>query len=120
MRAMPPRAEARSPGCVAAVLVYAALCLYLYWTTPVWWFLAFATPALLGLGVFTVNELIGILLLAQSRRVFEAQGVRCLLVYSESPLWEDYIRDKWLSRLGRSAATLNWSHRSRWPPSIEV
>lgn len=44
-----------------------------------------------------------------------ASGKRLLLVYSNSPHWQAYIEERWLSRLGRVAVVLNWSEQARWP-----
>lgn len=120
IRAMPPRAEARSPGCVAVVLAYLTFSLYLYWATRAWLWLALAIPAVLVVGSVVVSEVFSFVLLAESRRAFEARGIRCLVVYSESPTWEEYICDRWLPRLGHCAVMLNSSDRSRWPASLEV
>jgi hypothetical protein len=43
-----------------------------------------------------------------------AQGKRLLLVYSNSPNWQEYIEANWLPRLEPVAVVLNWSERSTW------
>jgi hypothetical protein len=42
------------------------------------------------------------------------RGKRVLLVYSNSPHWQEYIESTWLPRLEPYAIVLNWSERSRW------
>jgi hypothetical protein len=42
-------------------------------------------------------------------------GKCLLLVYSNSPHWQGYIEEHWLSRIGRISVVLNWSDRARWP-----
>ena len=42
------------------------------------------------------------------------RGKYILFVYSNSPIWHDYLREGILPRLGRRAVILNWSERSRW------
>jgi hypothetical protein len=42
------------------------------------------------------------------------RGKRVLLVYSNSPHWQEYIESMWLPRLEPHAVVLNWSQRSRW------
>jgi hypothetical protein len=42
------------------------------------------------------------------------RGRRVLFVYSDSPVWGDYIRERMLPRLPASAVILNWSLRSTW------
>jgi hypothetical protein len=41
-------------------------------------------------------------------------GKRFLLVYSESPNWQQHIEEKWIPKLKERAVFLNWSHRSEW------
>lgn len=48
------------------------------------------------------------------------RGIRCLVIHSDSPTWQDHIRDTWMPRLGGRATSLNWSERNRWPNSLEV
>ena len=42
------------------------------------------------------------------------RGARVLLVYSDSPVWHDYIEENVLPKLPRRTITLNWSERRRW------
>ena len=44
-----------------------------------------------------------------------SSGKRLLLVYSNSPHWQVYIEEHWLSRIGGVAVVLNWSERAGWP-----
>ena len=41
-------------------------------------------------------------------------GKRGLLVYSNSPNWQQYIEQNWLPRIGSQFVVLNWSNRSKW------
>lgn len=43
-----------------------------------------------------------------------------LLVYSNSPIWQDYIEQHLLPQLGRRAVLLNWSERREWKQSLAV
>jgi hypothetical protein len=43
------------------------------------------------------------------------RGRRVIFVYSNSPVWRDYVEANILPRLPASAVVLNWSERSRWP-----
>ncbi len=43
------------------------------------------------------------------------QGRRLLVVYSNSPVWQEYVEANWLPRLADVAVLLNWSERKRWP-----
>ena len=47
------------------------------------------------------------------------RGRDILFVYSESPIWRDYIEDRILPALGKRAIVLNWSERRRWPFSLK-
>lgn len=46
--------------------------------------------------------------------VWCSRGTNVLLVYSESPIWQDYIESEILPRLPRSTVVLNWSQRRQW------
>jgi hypothetical protein len=37
-----------------------------------------------------------------------------LFVYSDSPVWKEYVESNILPRVGRHAVTLNWSRRREW------
>ncbi len=43
-----------------------------------------------------------------------ARGRRILLVYSRSPVWQQYIEANWLPRLCDHSIVLNWSDRANW------
>ena len=42
------------------------------------------------------------------------RGKHVLLVYSDSPIWHDYIEENIIPRLPRSTIILNWSQRRTW------
>ena len=46
--------------------------------------------------------------------VVAVNGRRILLVYSRSPVWQEYVEGNWLPRLRDYAMVLNWSDRSTW------
>ena len=50
------------------------------------------------------------------RRIIARYGPQCrgILVYSNSPNWQEYIEAHWLPRIGDRLAILNWSERSTW------
>ena len=120
LKAMPPRLEAQSPGCAAAILVFLLVCVVLFWQTRWLAWVGLALPAVIALGTVIARELRGRFLLAECRRILAPRGVSFLVVYSESPAWEAHIRDTWLPRLGPTAVLLNWTDRARWKPSLEV
>ncbi len=43
------------------------------------------------------------------------KGKDVLLVYSDSPVWHDYMLAEVLPQLQKRAVVLNWSHRKEWP-----
>jgi hypothetical protein len=47
-----------------------------------------------------------------------ARGRNILFVYSDSPIWHDYIEQHILPNLGERAVILNWSQRKRWRLSL--
>ena len=48
------------------------------------------------------------------------RGRYVLFVYSDSPIWREYIEREILPRLKDRAVVLNWSHRKRWRKSLAV
>jgi hypothetical protein len=46
------------------------------------------------------------------------RGRDILFVYSESPIWRDYIEKQILPHIGERAIVLNWSQRNRWRVSV--
>ncbi len=46
------------------------------------------------------------------------RGRDILFVYSNSPIWHDYIEQRILPQLGERAVILNWSERKRWRLSL--
>ena len=48
------------------------------------------------------------------------RGRYVLFVYSDSPIWHDYVEAHILPRLAEHAVVLNWSHRSRWRRTLPV
>ena len=119
-RALPSSVEPTSLGCLVTACGYLVVSLWLYrWTGELIW-LAIAAPGVLVAGAAALSALRGFMLLVETRRVLEPRGVRCLVVYSDSPVWQDHIRSTWLPRLGQHAVTLNWSERASWPPSLEA
>ena len=46
------------------------------------------------------------------------RGRDVLFVYSDSPIWREYIETRVLPFLGPRATVLNWSHRKRWSLSL--
>lgn len=46
------------------------------------------------------------------------RGINILFVYSDSPIWHDYIEERFLPFLGEHVIFLNWSQRKRWRISI--
>jgi hypothetical protein len=43
-----------------------------------------------------------------------------IVVYSNSPVWQEYFGRQVLPRLGERAVVLNWSERKRWTLSLPV
>lgn len=50
------------------------------------------------------------------RRFARAHGpeTRGILIYSNSPNWQQYIEQHWLPRIGPRLVVLNWSERATW------
>jgi hypothetical protein len=62
--------------------------------------------------------------LRRFRAAWRAKGKDLLLVYSNSPHWQQYVEQVWLPRWGHRAVVLNWSERAKWkrpfPPEVTL
>ena len=52
--------------------------------------------------------------------VWYPRGRYGLIVYSNSPVWQDYFEQHVLPHVRSRAAVLNWSERTRWTSSLAV
>ena len=112
--------EGANVGCTGIAVAIAALCFVAYrWSGLTGW-LVLAVPAALFTTLWLVRLLYGAMLLVVARAMLMPRGIRCIVIYSDSPNWQSYIISNWLPRLGTVAAILNWSDRARWPGSIQV
>jgi len=50
------------------------------------------------------------------RRAFAKRwpGRKGILIYSNSPNWQNYVETRWLPRLREQMVVLNWSERATW------
>jgi hypothetical protein len=106
---------------VVIALIYLGACLAWRAATRSLLPIVLAVPAVLGLWKAIARHLHGSDLLSRVRKEWAPRGIRCLVVHSRSQTWSMHVRSRWLPRLGSSAATLDWSERSTWPPeSLEA
>lgn len=121
-RAMPPPLRGTGPGagCLAWALAYMAGCAGIFAVFSRAWGTCLGIPVALVLGGFGASYLYGLALLTLVRSRWYPRGVRCLVVFSNSPNWETCVRDAWLPRIGGRAVVLNWSERSSWRSSLAV
>src|SRR5262245_14220720 len=73
--------------------------------------------AFVGLFLWLVGSL---LLLVVVWLTWCPRGRYALVVYSNSPVWQEYFETEMLPSLAGRAAILNWSARSRWEVSLPV
>ena len=73
-------------------------------------------PLLIPLGVFVLTTYLihGAALYVIVWLCWCTNGKHVLLVYSDSPVWHDYIKQNIIPRLPQSTIILNWSHRGTW------
>ncbi len=121
-RAVPPAIGRipSPPGCFVAIVIYVFLLAALFLAKRSFVPIAFAIPVVLVLGGRLAWFVYGVVLLAAVRRNWSPRGVRCLLVFSNSPVWQTHIETMWLPRFGHVAETLNWSERALWRPTLAV
>lgn len=67
---------------------------------------------LLALLLFSLHRLI---LYAVVWTLWLSRGKDVLFVYSDSPIWRDYMTEQVLPLVRERAVVLNWSERSKWP-----
>jgi hypothetical protein len=94
----------------------AAIGSWLVYLTGSWWFLILVGVPLL----LAAWRLYGVILLGIARLRWVPQGIRGVLVYSDSPNWQEHIETHWLPSFGTQFRVLNWSRRKEWKPSLEV
>lgn len=87
----------------------------------VWWewpFLILALPfVVIGLALWLLGST---LLLLAVWLVWCPRGRYALVVYSDSPVWQEYFDSQILPALAGRAAVLNWSARRHWKLSLAV
>lgn len=74
--------------------------------------LVIAVPALVLYLIYTVSLHFAVWI------SWYARGRDVLFVYSDSPIWHDYITEYILPRLRDRAVILNWSQRRKWRFSL--
>jgi hypothetical protein len=120
-RATPPSIESSHRLAAGGILItFSAGCAVLYWQRGWWVWLLIAAPAVSLLIALTATVVYELGLLALAQLVFGRQGIRCVVVHSQSPNWKDHISARWLPRLGNAAVTLDWSRRARWGSGLRV
>ena len=70
------------------------------------------SPLLLAVGIFAL--IYSILLHITIWAFFCSRGTAVMFVYSNSPIWREYIETNIIPYLPDSAITLNWSERTQW------
>jgi len=117
---MPPPLYRFTVGCSVAILGYVGFSSALFLATRSVLFLVLALPGLIALGYRALRHIRARQLLAEVQRTCAPRGVRCLIIYSNSPVWEEHVKAHWFPRLGPMADTLNWSERAAWQESLAV
>lgn len=79
------------------------------------WIPVMLAGALIGLPILGFYRLIrGLWLLRLFQTGFATQGKRVVLQYSRSPIWQSYIEEYWLPRLGQQVVVVDWSDHAKW------
>jgi hypothetical protein len=82
-------------------------------TRPALWLIVFVLSPLVFL-VLLAYVISALLLHMALWLVWGPLGRRVLFVYSNSPVWQEYIEQNVLPRLPETAVVLNWSERRSW------
>jgi hypothetical protein len=88
-----------------------------------WWLVALLVLFFPPLFVFVVVVLLLVLVGSLCLHItiwtwWCLRGRDILVLYSDSPLWHDYIEEQILPRAVDRAVILNWSQRKRWRVSV--
>jgi hypothetical protein len=75
--------------------------------------LVLSLPVILLVGAFWVLQRLALRMALLA--AWAPRGRQVLFVYSDSPVWGEYIRARMLPRLPANAVVLNWTERSTWP-----
>lgn len=81
----------------------------LYYLSGTWFVILGIIVAL-----YFLQVLYGFVLLCLANWQWRSRKIRCLIVTSCSPRWEQYIHEHWIERLQEQAIILNWSERKHW------
>lgn len=120
-RAIPEAIERScSLGCLTSITLFVAVCAGVFAATAWPAAMAFAVLGVMALAIIALKYLYGLALLTVVHWKWSRRGLRCLVVYSNSPTWETHIRQAWLSRIGDVAVVLNWSERAVWRSGLAV
>src|SRR6266852_5675120 len=90
---------------------------------PKWWQIAIMLPLFPLILVIALVALVLFIVASISLRVviwswWCLRGRDILFVYSDSPIWHDYVEQHILPYLGERAVVLNWSQRRGWHLSL--
>jgi hypothetical protein len=88
-----------------------------------WWHIALAIPLAPVLLAVLVLALVFYLVSTACLQIaiwswWCIRGRDILFVYSDSPIWHDYIEQHVLPHLGQRAVVVNWSRRKEWRFSL--
>jgi hypothetical protein len=88
-----------------------------------WWQIVIILPLVPAILVLALVALVLFIVSSIGLRVviwlwWCLRGRNILFVYSDSPIWHDYIEHHILPYLGGRAVVLNWSQRKRWRFSL--
>jgi hypothetical protein len=109
-----PSGTAFKVGCGVALLLVSLAFTITAVLTGWWWLLLACLPGILVFGLVGLDKL----LLLSALYVYRLRGIAGILVTSDSPHWNVYIRERWIDRFGERFVVLNWSQRREWKLSL--
>ena len=90
-------------------------------TRQPWWLwplLIVLFPLVVVVGVLWLMT--AVLLLLVVWLTWSSRGRYALVVYSNSPIWQEYFEEHVLPTVGNRGVVLNWSERKQWSYSLPV
>lgn len=101
-------------GCLSFAALVGVLGIAVSTKYDKYWPILFTLPIL----VMLTNIIYGKLLLSAGITFVRSKQIHGVLVTSDSPIWKEYIEDKWIPRIGGSLETLNWSTHKTWKRTV--
>ncbi len=111
-----PKEHKFETGCAVIIAVYSLVFALAAYATEWWWLLIALVPSV----IILLYVSYGVLLRAWALLKWSRTPIHGILIYSNSPNWQEYVEREWLPRLRDRVIILNWSQRKNWTHSLAI